>query len=506
MVTLSARIEDPMIQRSLGKKLHRRKRTWRLVWIGLVVLIAGAAIYGYLRFAEYGQVKVTQLLEQGRQAETRFELTAALESYTQAIALGSVAPEGAAEAAFRAAALFTGKSDHAQAQSHLLDAERLQPDVALYSAALGRSYLSSRSIGLAGDAFDRALEADTEYAPAYVGKARVALAHLEAEPARLQTQKALELAADNQEAQLLAAILLVHQDPSRSAELLRELRGSTKNKGYSATAAELQEVLDRLTDTGGNLAYDYTLVGSVLLANNELDGALLELTAATDEDPEYRDGWVNRAQAHVLLGQLDEAQAAIETALKIDPTFGFSRFVQGQVYQARGDLSRAQDAYERAIEQRYQEPQVYLVLADVLRQRTEDGSGGLTGSPSKAAVELLQSAIDGDIRSDDLYDQLFWLYVEQDKPKQALKIAQQYVIYDERGTTAQGLLAFAQLTNGAEDQARETANDLVARDPLSAIGAYLIGTLDNDPILLQKAIDLDQGGRIEELARARLDS
>lgn len=503
---LSARIEDPHIQQSVTKNLKRHKATWRIIWLVILLLTISAGVYGYMRFAWYGREKVTVLLAEGQQHEGRLEFTAALKAYNNAMALEAIARPGAAQAAFKAANLNTRKSNHLEAQRLLTKAEKLDNSVAVYSLALGDSYLRTRTFDQAEQAFDRALEksqdadyesAAAETAQAHVGLARIRLAEQDRDGASSRVTSALESNKDDLEAQVLKAVLVIHTDPSDSAELLSQAAKST-DAGIAATAKSLAVVADQIEasdDDSVSPAYERVEVGTALVEHNELDAALLELADATDRDEKYRDAWVNRAQAEVLLGKLDEAQTSIDTALKLDPTFGFSRYVAGQIAQARGNLEDAQKAYEQAIEQRTSDPQVYVALAQVLVARDD----------KTAAIEQLESAVSAEIVSRDVFDQLFWLLLENDQNEKALEVAEAYVAFDERGTTAQGLLAYAQLVNREEELARKTADELVVRDPLSAIGAYVLAVLDEDPVLFQKALDLDLGGRVAGMAKAALE-
>ncbi len=503
MVVLSGRIEDPTIQRTVTQGAKRKPGPrghwgWRVTWLIIVALMIGAGVYGYMRFAAYGQAKVLELLQQGQQDEAQLKFSAALRDYTEAEALGPVAKQGAAQAAYRAAALYERKSNHTKGQEELRSAEKLDDSVPDYPTALGRSLLLTRSLDEADHAFDRALKVDSNSphaADTLVGKARVALARQNRDAAESAINDALTKRADHVEAKLLKAALVIHDDPKASSALLEAVQGSD-NKGFVATASALKTIADQIQNNLDNPSYERVLVGAALIEHNELDLALLELTDATERNSKFRDAWVNRAQVEVLLGNPDAAQQSIDKAIEIDPTFGFSRYVVGQIAEKRGNKDDAKKAYELALEQRYQEPQVYIALANLeveLNQRDK-------------AIALLQQALDDKIESHELYDTLFWLYIDDRSYKNAVTVATQYVTFDARGTTAQGLLAYAQLLNKQNDLAKTTAQELLTRDPLSAIASLTLGILNNDKVFLQKAKDLDVGGRVTEIADEKLKS
>ncbi|MFO0704737.1 MAG: tetratricopeptide repeat protein [Candidatus Andersenbacteria bacterium] len=501
MVVLSARIEDPKIAHSLTKNLKRRQLAWRLVWIGLLAAMLAAGVYGYYRYAAYGRAKVALLVQEAQQDEAKFALTAALAKYTEAQALQAVAPSGAAEAYYRAALLYEGKADHAKAQELLKQAEQLDDAQIRYPLALGRSLVVTRSADLAEQAFDRALALEPNNPEVLTGKARVALLRQDPTTALELLGQALDQHGDNKadvltEATLLKAILDVHTRPTSSSETFVQIAGTSSNKGFAATARTLAPIADQINTKLDAPSFERVLVGAALIEHNELDLALLELRDATERDQSYRDAWVNRAEAELLLSDLDSAQASIDKALLLDPTFGFSRFVVGQIAQRRDKLQEARSAFEQALEQRYNEPQVYLALADVLVQLND---------PS-AAIKKLQGAVEAKIESHEVYDRLFWLLVEAGKDQQALQVAQRYTTFDDRGTTAQGLLAYAQLLTGTTETALKTAESLLTRDPLSAIGSLVVGVLKNDRVFLEKARDLDLGGKVAHLANQALEA
>lgn len=495
MVVLSARIEDPSIQKSLQRKLRRQKRIWRIVWLVLLVLIVAAGVYAYLRFAAYGRAKAATLVEEGKVAEQQFELTHAVELYEQALALKSVAKSAAAEAALRAGLIFENKGDHGGAQSYLKTAEQLDSHSAAISAALGRSYLSSRLLDQAEEAFTRALKTDPKQSDALYGQARVAFAKQDAERGDQLLDATLDIDKTHAGARLTRAIRSIHEEPVKSAKTFDELLGA-KDRGIVETARVLETVAEQL---GGDLespAYELTLVGAALNERNEFDLALLELTDATSQDKEYRDAWVNRAVSEVRLKSFDDARVSLENATELDPSFGFTRYVEGLLAEATGDLDGAREGYEQALKQRYVEPQVYSALAGIL-----DQSGD-----REQAIKLLRGALRNDVESEQIYDTLFWFLLDTEEFDEALQVAEDFRDFNDRSTTAEGMVALANFKLGKDEPARKTAESLLARDPLSAIGNLVLGLLDEDFDLLRKARDLDFGGRIANEADKALQS
>ncbi|MFH0830553.1 MAG: tetratricopeptide repeat protein [Parcubacteria group bacterium] len=489
MVVLSARIEDPHIEQSLQRKLRRRKVTWRIIWIALLILMLGAGVYAYLRFAAYGRVKAAALLEEGKQAEQQFELTQAVEFYEQALALRSVARAPAAEAAYRAGKIFERKGDHGGGQSYLEQAERLDSSNTTYLSALGQSYLASRQLDKAEAAFDRALARDSSFADALFGKASLAYARQQGMLGDDRISDTLKASSKHAEARLVQAIRAIHKEPSKSGRTFDDLL-TADQLGVQETARALKPLAEQLAGKPDNPAYEFTLVGAGLLERNEFDLALLELSAATDEDDEYRDAWVNRALAEVLLKQYDAAGDSLEKAVRLDPSFGFSRYVEGLLAEATDDLDLARERYELALEQRYQEPQVYVALAKLLD----------TTGERQEAIALLAAALKDGVKSEQLYDTLFWLYVDVEQYDEALELARNFRKFNDRSTTAEGMVAFGYLKTDEEEKARQTASSLLARDPLSAIGTLVLGLLDDNFDLLRKARDLDFGGKVRDLA------
>ena len=81
--------------------------------------------------------------------------------------------------------------------------------------------------------------------------------------------------------------------------------------------------------------------GIGLLRQGDLQGARRAFTKVTELEPDYADGWVNRARVALREGLLEEASAALEQSLAIDPELAKSHYFLGVALKEQGEYDRA---------------------------------------------------------------------------------------------------------------------------------------------------------------------
>lgn len=80
---------------------------------------------------------------------------------------------------------------------------------------------------------------------------------------------------------------------------------------------------------------------------------------------------VQMAEMHLAMGQLAEAEQAIDRALKIDPHLQRAWLVRGRILRAEGRLADAQAALHRSLHYAPEDPDTLFDLAEIYREADE---------------------------------------------------------------------------------------------------------------------------------------
>ena len=113
-------------------------------------------------------------------------------------------------------------------------------------------------------------------------------------------------------------------------------------RGEDAEAARtLEQAIERQV-AGVEILREYSVI---LQRQGELEQAVQVARQALAASPEHRDLWVTMGQAQMQLGQLGEARASFEEALRLDATSETAHFGAANACQRLGDTQQA--AYHR---------------------------------------------------------------------------------------------------------------------------------------------------------------
>lgn len=97
---------------------------------------------------------------------------------------------------------------------------------------------------------------------------------------------------------------------------------------------------DAVVETEG--VGDYDTAKALIKDKQDYAGALPILVALTEAQPDYADAWNLRGFANRKLGNMDEAAAAYDTALKLNPDHLGALEYQGEMFIQTGKLEQAQ--------------------------------------------------------------------------------------------------------------------------------------------------------------------
>lgn len=93
-----------------------------------------------------------------------------------------------------------------------------------------------------------------------------------------------------------------------------------------------------------------TSLAQILLRTQQFEDALLALKPLERQGIRSADLLVQKAEAHMALGQLDAAQHELKRACDLNPSYPRTYYVMGQVYRAQGLKRKAQEAWKQHLE------------------------------------------------------------------------------------------------------------------------------------------------------------
>lgn len=202
---------------------------------------------------------------------------------------------------------------------------------------------------------------DREIGRAHLNLAQQSLAAGDPRASLAEVEKAVESDPENPEAHNLYGLLL-HLYFGRLDAAAAQYRKAIELKpGYSEAKVNLGAVytaqgrcdkaIPLLEEARGDLLYREPYLaennlGWCLYQQGDLDGALLHLQAAVQNNPGFCLGYRNLAEIHEKQGQLDQALALLDRYAKICPTVADADFRRGVVLLKKGDAAEAKSAFQ----------------------------------------------------------------------------------------------------------------------------------------------------------------
>ncbi len=201
------------------------------------------------------------------------------------------------------------------------------------------------------------------------------------------TGRSQEAIQDRQMAQSINPYVLKHVDPIYRTQLLSKKPfkyDSENNLGFKKSPARLEDYLTSIRKIDQNLSYDSLVVTIIKYLNDQnidaarnsiaaisinknnasiiydLDGlinfqegnistALDQFTAAIESEPYFSIPYHNRAICFKLLGQLENAETDLETAIGLDDNISIYYFSLAKLYELQGKKLKAKETYAQAI-------------------------------------------------------------------------------------------------------------------------------------------------------------
>ena len=173
-------------------------------------------------------------------------------------------------------------------------------------------------------------------------------------------------------------------------------------------------------------------------------------------------GWATE-----LAAERTQARQWAERALQIDPGHAFALAVDGLVaIQADGDLTKAEQRFQAAIESDPQEPYAWAAMY-VLHTYQNDP----VAAEAAASRAISLSPLDPQRFMFDCY--LAVALTVARKHEQAIAAAERSIQLNRSLTASYRILAVAQVLAGQEDKARGTMQTLLVREPGLTVSAFL---------------------------------
>ena len=244
----------------------------------------------------------------------------------------------------------------------------------------------------------------------------------------------------NLRAALLAALTLVLLGCAGSAQAVGCLDSGIVPDRIERCSAEIKIASQPYDEAQLRLtrATEYRYVGDWEMANADIDAALALY-------PDYAAAYVERA--HVLRGQNlnEEAVAAFDEALELEPNNLDARIYRADTYDTLGDPQRCLDELEGIEELAPDDPYVFAVLG---RCRFDNGE-------TAAAIDDYEKAVELGIQESVVLANLSLAYLTNDEAEEAREVADEAVALNERDPYAQRALADALVALGETDAAIE---------------------------------------------------
>ncbi|PWH16928.1 MAG: hypothetical protein DDG60_03270 [Anaerolineae bacterium] len=271
--------------------------------------------------------------------------------------------------------LFWEQGLYEQAGLTAFDAGELEHALSLLLEAQARQSLTPQARLVLGEVYYRQGNFDAAYTHAWlplwkIGFAapllftRLAEYAATKEDAALEVlalQRLIELERTNAFAHYRLALLLALEDPQMAIFHLKQ--------SAHPQAKHLQTALQNAL-TFDDSAYRHLLVGRALASVGEWRLALRSFRAATEQNPQYAEGWAWQAEALYQLGEpAAQVQAFYQQALALNPNAAGIQAMVGLYQERMRDYPRAEAHYRRAVQLEPENPAWRLALARILAHR-----------------------------------------------------------------------------------------------------------------------------------------
>jgi tetratricopeptide (TPR) repeat protein len=242
--------------------------------------------------------------------------------------------------------------DYAAARNHLQQAIALEPDVYNSHYNLGLALVKLNEPRAAKEHFEKALALGSPDPEVHLELATVLkkLGENEAAEKQLQLYREASQAQSNQSVAQAKATLAEKEldsgDPGKAAALYREALEATPNDALlnyklsvaldkAGDRAGEHEALQKTVQIDPDMAIAQNQLGYLDSRSGDIASAEAHFRQAVRAAPRFAEAWVNLAATLGMESKFQEAQNAVDTALKLDPE-------NSEALQLRRDLTASQ--------------------------------------------------------------------------------------------------------------------------------------------------------------------
>ncbi|MDX2243295.1 MAG: tetratricopeptide repeat protein [Leptolyngbyaceae cyanobacterium bins.302] len=226
-------------------------------------------------------------------------------------------------------------------------------------------------------------------------------------------QKKLEQIETEFQSQLAQLQTLFSDAQKQKDQIIQELALLTpslmRESAHPDVQAKIQtltEQLERLKSGNAPLTFtanDYVEQGKAFYFENRFEDAIAAYDKALHMEPDNHKAWFSRGAVLVKLQKIDEALKAYDRALELKPDLAEAWFGRGTVLAKQQDLAGAIAAYEQAI---VLKPDFFLAWFGKARCEALQGNLDVALASLKQAMELNSDRTREAIKTDTAFDAL----------------------------------------------------------------------------------------------------
>lgn len=283
-------------------------------------------------------------------------------------------------------------------------------------------------------AYQRAIEIDEDYGPAYAGLSYV-YQLIDEDPAQAleQAEKGVELAPES----AFAHAVLAH--------------AQIGNYLISKALASAQKAVEMEPEN----PYALSTLAQAHLVNYQYDEARTVIEAAYQANPDSADILAALGWYYEITADFARAQAAYQRAAELEPEYASWQIAQGDLWLSVGDYEQAASAFQEALELAPDHLPALMGLASIDLDRHDYAAGGEKLdkleelAPQAVAVKILRG----------------YLHIYQGENKEALAQFNQALELNPQSYSAQQGLVTTYLWQGECDQAKSRAQEMASAFP-----------------------------------------
>ncbi len=341
-----------------------------------------------------------------------------------------------AEAHYQLGAAFQKSGEVENAKVEWLNAVRINPDLLEAQRSLALLAMRQGDMGALESATTQLIRLQPTSPEGYALRAVSRINRQQFAAAEQDVRKAIEV---NPQSHLgyvqLGNLKFVQKQYSDSAKayqdaLVRDSNSTDALRGLMNTYVAQNQVDKAVAAANAQIAKSpnngsfYFLLGSVLFrAKKDLNGAEAAFSRSVELDKNNSDAVIQLGQVQAAKGEIDQAIATYQQAVKDQPRVLELYTLLGGLYGSKRDWIKAQEAYQKTLALKPGDPVAANNLANVMLQN---------GGNLDVAMSLAETARRGMPDSPSVADTLGWIYFQKGVYGSAISMLQEALKLQEK--------------------------------------------------------------------------